>query len=156
MQLLWRKVIRLNKSSNKSFIGRLIRSSHSIHPCGTPKMIFSKELYMLLMRAHCFWYLMYNYINLTAEPFIIYAANFAVTKSRGIHLKAFNTLVKLLLLWRCYIIILSILLLTIQLLAVYCNLFNEQKWRGKNSLSNLAITDLLLHFQIFLKKWLTS
>ena len=61
-------------------------------------MIFSKELYMLLMRARCFQYLMYDYINFTAEPFIPYAANFAVIESRGIHLKAFDTLVKLLLL----------------------------------------------------------
>ena len=50
------------------------------------------------MQAHCVRYLTYDYINLTAEPFIPYAANFAVIKSTAIHPKAFDTFAKLFLL----------------------------------------------------------
>ena len=46
---LWRIAIVIK--NNKSFIAKLKRSGPRIEPCVTPEMIFSKELYVLLMRA---------------------------------------------------------------------------------------------------------
>lgn len=48
---LWTTETVLKK--NKLFIEMLKESGPRIKPCGTPEMIFSKELYVLLMRTHC-------------------------------------------------------------------------------------------------------
>ena len=48
---LWTTETVLKK--NKLFIEMLKESGLRIKPCGTPEMIFSKELYVLLMRTHC-------------------------------------------------------------------------------------------------------
>ena len=44
---------RLNEK-NWSLIEKLNRSGPTIEPCGTPEMIFSKLLYVLFIRIHCF------------------------------------------------------------------------------------------------------
>ena len=57
-------------------------------------IIFSNELYLLLMQTQCSRFLWCDYINLSAELSIPYAANFAIIKSWGILSKAFNTSIK--------------------------------------------------------------
>ena len=57
-------------------------------------IIFSNELYLLLMQTHCSRFLWCDYINLSEELSIPYAANFAIIKSWGILSKAFDTSIK--------------------------------------------------------------
>ena len=38
----------------RSLIEKSSRIGQTIEPCGTPEMIFSKLLYVLFIRAHCF------------------------------------------------------------------------------------------------------